>query len=178
MSHISGHIIHLFSTSSFFFLNFYYLYFLFKKKKTILHYISPCLLLCFLQLFPSLFCLFISHYFYFTVTLLSSFFTFLYFDFFFLPFLFCINSISFLSSNPYFSYKKTEYSLSLSIFFWWILFFLITLIKFDGFFFNKYVFWYCVFLISHHKVFSLPFIVLVEFWFRLILSFFKKKKKI
>ena len=27
------------------------------------------------------------------------------------------------------------------------------------------------FLISHHKVFSLPFITLVEFWFGLILSF-------
>ena len=40
--------------------------------------------------------------------------------------------------------------------------------------FFKYVFSYFIILISHHKVFSLPFIVLVEFWFGLILSFFWK----
>ena len=120
---------------------FYLFFLLFKlllslffiKKKTILHYISPYLLLRFLQLFPFLFCLFISHYFYFTITLLSSF-SLSYIMILFLPFLFCINSIPFLLSNPYFSYKKTEYSLSLSTFFWWILFFLITLIKFDVFY--------------------------------------------
>ena len=55
------------------------------------------------------------------------------------------------------------------------LFFFIILIKIDGCL-KKYVFqvffFFFNFIIFHYKVFSLPFIALVEFWFRLILSFF------
>ena len=62
---------------------------------------------------------------------------------------------------------------SLSTFSWWIFFFfLITLIKIDGFFFlKKYVFWYYVFLIFHQKVFSFLFIVCLTLYF-LLVSFF------
>ena len=67
-------------------------------------------------------------------------------------------------------HKNCEYSLSL-LSFGGFLFFHITLIKvevfsFCFFFFFFYfinVFWYCVFLISHYKIYSLPFIDLVEF---------------
>ena len=68
--------------------------------------------------------------------------------------------MSFLTFNLYLSYKKTKYSFSLFTFFGDFFSFLKTLIKVDYLFiyYFKYVFWYCVFLISHHKVFSLPFI--------------------
>ena len=74
-----------------------------------------------------------------------------------LPILFCINLISFLPFNLYFSHTKTEYSLSLSLstFVWWIFDLSYTPIKVDDFVF-KYLFWYCVFSISHCKIFSLP----------------------
>ena len=68
----------------------------------------------------------------FTITL-PSFFSLFYILTIFLPFLFCINFISFFSFNPYFSHKKNcEYSLG------GFLFFLITLIKVDGYFFNMF----------------------------------------
>ena len=84
-----------------------------------------------------------------TLPLLLHHFLFLIFWLFFFPILFCLNSISFLPFNPYFSNqkKKSEYCLSLSLFsFGRFFLFLITLIKGDGFFIKKkYVFWYCVF---------------------------------
>ena len=70
---------------------------------------------------------------YFTVILPSTF-SLSYILTFLFPIIFCINSISFLSFNSYFSHEKNcEYSLSLSLS--RFLFFLIILIKVDGFFF-------------------------------------------
>ena len=78
-----------------------------------------------------------------------------------LPILFCINFISFSHSIHIFPTQNCEYSLSLSLSllsFGEFLFFLIILIKVDGF-----ILFYFIFLISHQKVFYFPFTVLVEF---------------
>ena len=89
-----------------------------------------------------------------------------------------INLISFLQFNPYFSCKITVSTLSLSLyththiftFFWWI--FVLSYNSDKGwwffffFFLFEYLFWYCAFLNTLNSV------VLVEFWFESIQSFF------
>ena len=129
-----------------------------KKIKKFLLPISPHLLLHFLQRFPSFFSLLIS-----TLQLhfLHIFFSFLYFgssSTYFIPYKFDIISLI----QSIFSSHKTVSTLSR-----WFFFFLISLIKVDGFYLFIY-FKICVlvfffFLISHQKVFSFHFIVLVEF---------------
>ena len=120
----------------------YFLYFLFsiqtfllpifkKKKKTIFlsislhtyYYTSSNLSLSFLALYlPTTLPLYFLHLFY-ILTLL-------------LPILFCINLISFSHSIHIFPIQNCEYSFSFSVlYFGEFLFFLITLIKVDGFFF-------------------------------------------
>ena len=96
-------------------------------------------------------------------------FFFLIFLLFFSSFYFCINSISFLPFNSYFSHEKTVSTLSLSRF----LFFLKTLIKVDGFFFLMcYGIVFFKFPITKS---SLSFVGLVVFWFGLILNSFGNK---
>ena len=111
-----------------------------KKKKTILFFVFVHIYgYTFSNISPPFLLFYLPIALYFTGTFPSSFFLSYIFTIFFPHFCFCINSISFLSFNPYFSHKKTMSSLSLSRF----LFFLIPLIKAYGFFFS--VLWYCVF---------------------------------
>ena len=92
-----------------------------------------------LPTFPFPFCLFISPLFY----RYTSFFFFIIFLFFY-PFYFYINLILFSHSIHIFSHTKCEFSLSLGEF----LFFLIILIKVDGFFFLIYVLVLCCFFFN------------------------------
>ena len=117
LSHISGHIIHLFSLF-FSFYNFYYPYFKKKKEKKkkklffslLVHiycYISSNISPLSLPLYlPTTLC--------FTVTISSSFSLFYILTILF-PILCCVNSIPILSFNPYFSHKKIVSTLSLSL---------------------------------------------------------------
>ena len=118
LSHISGHIIHLFSTSSFLFLNFYSPYSIKKnyiKRKTLLLPIGPHLLLQFLQPFPSLFTFLSPHYSLLTVTL-PSLFSLSYILNILLPhfILYKFNIISLIQSI-FFIQKNCKFSLSLSL---------------------------------------------------------------
>ena len=105
LSHINSHIIHLFFTSYFLFLNSYSPYFSKKKKKTLILSINPHLLFHFLQLFPSLFISLLLSILHFYLPLLSILllhfiiFSFLYFDH-------SSPSMSFFVFNPYFLHKK------------------------------------------------------------------------
>ena len=130
LSHISSHVIHLFFIFSFLYLNFSSSYFQ-KKKKTLFlpissHtyycYTSSNLSLSFLHLYlpTTLPLYFLSNFFFYILTLL-------------LPILFCKNLISFFHSIHIFPTRNCELSLSLSL--GEFLFFLITLIKVNGFFF-------------------------------------------
>ena len=100
-----------------------------KKKKNLLLFISSHMLLHFLQHFPSFFAYLSPHYsllYHYTSFII---FSFLYFGF-LLSILFCINLISFLLFNLFFSHTKTMSTLSLSLSLS-VLFFFITLIKVD-----------------------------------------------
>ena len=167
MSHISNHAIHLLIFYIFFSIS-KILFSLFVKNKKL--FFS---LLVYIYYYtssnnsPSFLPLYLSIILYFAITLPLSFFSFLYFDYYSPHFILYKFDIISLIQCIFFPQKfLNTLFLSLGGF----LFFLIIPIKVDGFF--KYVFWYCVFLISHHKVFFLPFTSLVEFWFGLILSFF------
>ena len=111
LSHINGYIIQLFSTSSL-------LPFILPIKKKLLlfllvHiwcYTSSNLLI----LFPPSLPLYLLTTLYFTITPFSL----SYILILLLPILFCINSISLLTFNPYFSNKKTMSTLSLSLSLW------------------------------------------------------------
>ena len=117
---------------------FYLFFSLFKlffsilsKKKNLLLSISSHMLLHFLQHFPSFFAYLSPHYsllYHYTSFII---FSFLYFGF-LLSILFCINLISFLLFNLFFSHTKTMSTLSLSLSLSLsVLFFFITLIKVD-----------------------------------------------
>ena len=85
-----------------------------KKKKNLLLSISSHMLLHFLQHFPSFFAYLSPHYsllYHYTSFII---FSFLYFGF-LLSILFCINLISFLLFNLFFSHTKTMSTLSLSL---------------------------------------------------------------
>ena len=112
LTHISGHIIYLFSIF-FLFLNFYSPYF--KKKKKILFFSLLVHIYYYIasNLSPLSFPLYFSTTLYFTVAISSSFSLF-YISTLLFPILFCINSIPILSFNPYFSHKKL-WVLSLSL---------------------------------------------------------------
>ena len=75
------------------------------------------------------------------------------------------------SIQSIFSPQKNVSTLSLSLLLSReFLFFLIILIKVDFFLICVLVF-YFIFKVSHYKVFSLPYIALVEFWFGLVFFF-------
>ena len=165
MNHISSHVIYLFFIFSFLYLKFSSPYFQKKKKKKtfllpisshiycyissnfslsfLLFYLPTTLLLYFLTLFynlpllsSNLFLSFLPLYF---PTTFSLYFLSLFYNLpLLLPILFCINLISFSHSIHIFPTQNCEYSVSLSLSllsFGEFLFFLITLIKVDGFFF-------------------------------------------
>ena len=113
LTHISGHIIYLFSTFFFLFLNFYSPYFKKKKKKLFFSLLVHIYYYIASNLSPLSFPLYFSTTPYFTVTISSSFSLFYILTLLF-PILFCINSIPILSFNPYFSHKKL-WVLSLSL---------------------------------------------------------------
>ena len=114
-----------------------------KKKNPLLLPISSHLLYTSTNFSPPFLPLYLPTTLFFTITLPSSFYLSYILTLLF-PIIFCINLISFLPFNSYFShiYKNVSF-LSLSLLsFGGFLFFLITLIKVDGsIFFLQYVFW-------------------------------------
>ena len=131
LSHISNHVIHLFFIFSFLYLNFSSSYFQKKKKLffSLLVHTPTTVTLLPTFLFP--FCIFISPLLY----RYTFFLIFFYILTLLLPILFCKNLISFFHSIHIFPTRNCELSLSLSLSLGEFLFFLITLIKVDGFFF-------------------------------------------
>ena len=122
------HIIDLFSTSFFLFLNFSSPYSP-KKKKNIIIFSLFVHIYCYTSsnLSPPSLPLYLPITLYFTIKLFSSF-PFSFISIFLLPILFYINLISFLLFNSFFfSQKNFKYSLSLSLSEWIFFFFLITL---------------------------------------------------
>ena len=114
LTHISSHIIYLFSTYFFLFLNFYSPYFKKKKKKLFFSLLVHIYYYIASNFSPLSFLLYFSTTLYFTVTISSSFSLFYILALLF-PILFCVNSIPILSFNPYFSHKKIVSTLSLSL---------------------------------------------------------------
>ena len=137
LSHFSSHVIHLFFYIFFSLFELFSPYFIFflkkrKKEKTLLLLISSHTY-CYTSSNLSLFFL----PFYLSTTLLLYFLPLFYILTFLLPILFCINLISFSHSIYIFPTQNCEYSFSLfrSLSLSEFLFFLITLIKVDGFYF-------------------------------------------
>ena len=120
LSHISGHIIDLFSTSSFLFLKCFFFRFFEKKNKKkrtlFLFLVAHTYYYTSSNFFPTCLPLYLPTTFYFSVALLSSF-SLSYILTLLLPILFCTNLISFLQFNSYFPTQKL-WVLSLSLSRW------------------------------------------------------------